>query len=250
MGIDLHDYEAGADYAGDFESEWATLQARLTQAQHALIAYGRSAIIIVDGWESVGCGDAIAALAACWDARRFKAWEAVADPQGRHFLWPYWQKLPALGEITLFEGGWHADILEARMSDGIDATVWTRAYDEINEFEAQQRDAGAILVKLFLHVTGAELERRIDALRDDPWQHVRTTPLQLAKCNHRADYLAPLSEQLEWTDTRWAPWTVIDANNPVSARIAAMTTVAEVMERALPKEPPERADAPFMLQDS
>jgi AMP-polyphosphate phosphotransferase len=199
MGIDLHDYEAGVADADDYVTDSVALRSRLSQAQIALMACGRSAIIVVDGWEPVGSGDAIDALFGCWDARKAKAWDQVGDTEGRHFLSPYWEKLPRSGEIALFDGGWHADILHGRVSGVLSEASWKRAYDEINAFEAQQRDAGVTLVKLFLHLNGAELERRVDALRDDPWKHGRATPRHLAMCDHRADFLEPLTEQLGWT---------------------------------------------------
>jgi AMP-polyphosphate phosphotransferase len=250
MGIDLHDYESGAAFAGDFAEDSKALQARLTQAQIALTAHGRSAIIVVDGWEQTSSGDAIAALCSCWDARRAKAWDQLGGADGRHFLQPYWEKLPRAGEIALFDGGWHADVLHGRVSGAISDMHWKRVYDEINAFEAQQRDAGIVLIKLLLHINGDELELRVDALRDDPWQFARVTPRNVAMCDHRADYLEPLTEQINWTDTRWAPWTLIDANNREAARFGVMAAVADALERALPKDPPARDDAPFMLQDS
>ena len=40
------------------------------------------------------------------------------------------------------------------------------------------------------------------------------------------------------TDTRWAPWKIIDDNDPVAGTISALTLVADQMERTMPAEPP------------
>ena len=148
----------------------------------------------------------------------FQSMECSGQRTGAAFPLAFWQKLPAAGRSRLFDGGWHADVLHHRVDGTLAETQWKRGYDEINEFEAQQRDAGVMIVKAFHHLTGAELERRTDALRDDPWQHMRVSARQLSVCDHRADYLEPLTDQFGWTDTRWAPWSVIDAQYKTSAR--------------------------------
>ena len=40
------------------------------------------------------------------------------------------------------------------------------------------------------------------------------------------------------TNTRWAPWKVIDANDATAGCIAALTCIADLMEKAMPAEPP------------
>ena len=43
----------------------------------------------------------------------------------------------------------------------------------------------------------------------------------------------------ERTDTRWAPWKVIDANDKKAARIAALTYIADRLEAAVDMVPKE-----------
>jgi polyphosphate kinase 2 (PPK2 family) len=55
----------------------------------------------------------------------------------------------------------------------------------------------------------------------------------------RADHLAAAEDMFARTNTRWAPWTVIDGNDKKSARIAALKAVAEALEAAVPVDPPK-----------
>ena len=48
-----------------------------------------------------------------------------------------------------------------------------------------------------------------------------------------------LEEMFQQTDTRWAPWKVVDGNNKKAARIAALTHIVEVLEAAVPMTPPD-----------
>ena len=116
---------------------------------------------------------------------------------------------------------------------------WKRAFDEINEFEAQQKDNGVTLVKLFLHITQAEQDERFQHRLNDPWKRWKTGKDDYRNRARRDDYLKAYHEMFERTDTRWAPWRVIDANNKKAARIAALTHIADVLEAAVSMDPLE-----------
>jgi polyphosphate kinase 2 (PPK2 family) len=120
---------------------------------------------------------------------------------------------------------------------------WKRGFDEINEFEAQQRDYGTLLVKLYFHATDKVLDERIAARASDAWQHHLLGPVELRTVDGRESYRAALAQMFKQNDTRWAPWTGIDANDEPAARIAALTVIAEALEKAMPAEPPERAQS-------
>ena len=110
----------------------------------------------------------------------------------------------------------------------LDDKRWARACDEINEFEAQQRDHGTLIVKLFFHVSA---EQQVERAARAPG----TTRGGGICCRRRcarasASASVPstsLHDMFAQTDTRWAPWQVIDANDKQAARIAALTAIAD-----------------------
>ncbi len=240
MAIDLSEFERGADYDGDYGDDLAKLTERLARIQAAHIARGKSAIIAFEGWDASGKGGAIQRLTASWDPRWYQVWPIGApttEERERHFLWRFWKGLPARGEINVFDRTWYGRVLVERVEGFCTETEWKRAYDEINEFEAQQKDNGVTLVKLFMHTTQKEQDRRFRDRLDCPWKRWKTGKDDYRNRARRADYLKAYDTMFERTDTRWAPWKVIDANDKKAARIAVMTYVADRLEAAVDMTP-------------
>ncbi len=240
MAIDLSDFEQGARFAGDYDAELKALQQRLARIQAAHIIHGRSAIVAFEGWDASGKGGAIQRLTAEWDPRWYEVWPIAAptdEERERHFLWRFWKRLPARGEINVFDRTWYGRVLVERVEGYATERDWKRAYDEINEFEAQQKDNGVTVVKLFMHVTQAEQDKRFKARLADPWKRWKTGADDYRNRARRDDYLKAYHMMFERTDTRWAPWAVIDANDKKAARIAALTHIADRLEAAVDMNP-------------
>lgn len=240
MGIDLSDFERGKKYDGDYEADLLALQERLARIQVAHIMHGRSAIIAFEGWDASGKGGAISRLTSGWDPRWFQVWPISApseEERVRHFLWRFWKRLPGKGQINIFDRTWYGRVLVERIEGYCSEADWKRAYDEINEFEAQQKDNGVTLVKLFMHVTQEEQDERFRDRIESPWKRWKTGKDDYRNRARRADYLKAYSDMFDRTDTRWAPWIVIDGNNKKSARIAVMTAVADALEKQVDMNP-------------
>jgi polyphosphate kinase 2 (PPK2 family) len=242
MAIDLSDYEAGKKYDGDYSDDLEALQERLARLMVAFIVHKKSALIVCEGWDASGKGGAIQRLTSKWDPRAFQVWPIKApteEEKSRHFLWRFWCKLPAAGEIAIFDRSWYGRVLVERVEGFASEAEWRRAFDEINEFEAEHHYGGTAIVKLFFHVTGEEQDKRLKARLADPWKRWKVGAEDFRNRARRDDYLTAYAEMFQRTDTRWAPWTVIDGNNKKAARMAALTAVAKAMEDAVPAKPPE-----------
>jgi polyphosphate kinase 2 (PPK2 family) len=242
MAITLSDYEKAPKHEGDYGEELHKLQKRLAQVQVAHIVHGRRAIVMFEGWDASGKGGTIQRLTAEWDPRYFEVWpiKAPIPPEkARHFLWRFWTKLPPDGHINIFDRSWYGRVLVERVEGFASEKEWKRAYDEINEFEAQQKDSGTTLVKLFMHVTQDEQDKRFKARLEHAWKRWKIGAEDFRNRDRRADYVKAMEEMFEKTDTRWAPWKVIDANHKKYARIAALTHIVEVLEKAVPMKPPK-----------
>lgn len=247
MSIDLSDFEAGAKFDGDYSDALTAVQERLYRVHVAHIVHKRRALILFEGWDASGKGGAIRRMTANWDPRYFEVWPIAAPTppeKDRHFLWRFWTRLPANGNISVFDRSWYGRVLVERVEGYASQAEWKRGYDEINEFEAQQKDSGTTIVKLFMHVTQAEQDRRLLDRLEDPWKRWKTGPDDYRNRARRADYEKAMADMFKQTDTRWAPWSVIDGNNKKAARIAALTRVADALEAAVPMTPPD-ADPEF-----
>lgn len=258
MPINLWDYETGAAYDGDYKDDLEALQKRLSHLFVANLVHGRKAVILCEGWDAAGKGGAIQRLTAQCDPRAYKVWPVSApneEERAHHYLWRFWRHLPGAGEIAIFDRTWYGRVLVERVEGLASEAEWRRAYDEINELEAQLGADGTLIVKLFFHVTQEVQDKRLEARLDDPWKCWKVTPEDLRNRARRKDYLTAIKDMFAETDTHWAPWTAIDGNDKKAARIAALTRVADALAGVLPdKPPPPRPEtekmARMLAQDS
>lgn len=253
MVIDLKDYGQGAEFEGDYDETLAELQERLAHIQAAYIAHRKRAVIAVEGWDASGKGGTIRRLTGRWDPRFFEVWPIGAptpEAKARHFLWRFWSKLPGDREINVFDRTWYGRVLVERVEGYCSETEWRRGYDEINEFEMQQMDSGTPIIKLFMHITQDEQDERFRKRLENPWKRWKLTEDDFRNRAKREEYLEAVNDMFVRTDTRWAPWTVIDGNHKKSARIAAMRHVADRLEEQVSMEPPEANPAIIELSAS
>jgi polyphosphate kinase 2 (PPK2 family) len=241
MTIQLSDYEKGASFEGDYDDVLKDLQQRLERVQTAHVIHGRRSVVMLEGWDAAGKGGIIKRMTAQMDPRYYSVWPIgapTAEEKGRHFLWRFWTRLPGDREIAIFDRSWYGRVLVERVEGFCAQKEWKRAFDEINEFEAQQADSGTAIVKLFVHITQETQDEQFAERLDDPWKRWKTGPEDYRNRARRAEYLEAMQDMFARTDTRWAPWTVIDGNHRKAARIAALTKVVEALERHVPMTPP------------
>jgi AMP-polyphosphate phosphotransferase len=242
MPIDFSDFESGDKFDGHYHKAIAKLQKRLSHIHFAHIVHKRRAIILFEGWDAAGKGGIIKRLTAEWDPRYFEVWPISAptpEEASHHFLWRFWQRLPALHTIAVFDRSWYGRVLVERVEGFAAKEEWKRGYREINDFEAQQAATGATLVKVFVHVTRKEQDKRLADRLEHPWKRWKTGLDDYRNRAKRAAYLEAMHEMFERTDTKEAPWIVIDGNDKKAGRIAALTAIADRLEKFVPMEPPE-----------
>jgi polyphosphate kinase 2 (PPK2 family) len=240
--IDLADFERGAPFSGDYRAALTALQDRLSLAQLAQIVHGRRAVIVLEGAEASGKKAMLQCLGAGLDPCHYAVHGVAPDRRQAsdgHWLAQYWNRLPGVGHTVVFYHSWYRRVLEDRALDLVTEKEWKRGFDEINEFESQQRDYGTLLIKLFFHCTDDVLDQRMADRAAHPWRRHLLGAEELRSAEGRRAYRQALDTMFAQTNTRWAPWTAIDSNDQQAARIAALTVIAEAMEKAIPMQPPE-----------
>jgi polyphosphate kinase 2 (PPK2 family) len=238
--IDLTEFERGEPFNGDPAAELSALQDRLALLQLSQIVHRKRAIIVFEGWMGSGKKAVLKRLVGSLDpthVRVIKVGSSDGGDDDRHWLAPFWSRIPSAGDTTIFYRSWYRLIVEQRVLGNLDDKRWARAIDEINEFEAQQRDHGTMIAKLFFHVTPEKQAASLRARQEDPWlRHLLIQPLIGPANRERARDV--LQDFFAHTNTRWAPWQVIDANDETASCIAALKSIADLMEKTMPAEPP------------
>ena len=239
--IDLRDYDKKRAYKGHYKRDLATLQERLEHILVAHIVHGRRAVVMLEGWDAAGKGGIIQRLTAEWDPRYYEVYPIAApsvEEKAHDFLWRFQTRLPKPGNIIVFDRSWYGRVLVERVEGFASEAEWRAGYDAINAFEAELAEGGTTLVKLFVHVSQKEQDKRLEARLDDPWKRWKTGLEDYRNRAKREAYLAAMHDMFARTDTGGAPWTVINGNDKKAARIHALTEVADRLEAAVDMTPP------------
>lgn len=252
MPIELTDFERGAPFSGDADAAITSLQDRIARLQLSQIVHRKRAIVLFEGWTGSGKRAALKKLMGALDpthVRVVSVGGADEVDDDRHWLAPFWSRIPSAGDTTVFYRSWYRRIVEERVGGKLDEKRWARACDEVNEFEAQQRDHGTLVVKLFFHLTAERQAANLRERQDDPWRRHLLSQEALAGLAQRDHNLEVLHDLFAHTDTRWAPWKVIDANEETAGCIAALTTIADALDKAMPAEPPAMGDTVIQFRN-
>jgi polyphosphate kinase 2 (PPK2 family) len=198
---------------------------------------GRPVCVLFEGWDAAGKGGAIKRLVAPMDLRHVRVAQFAApthDEKRHHFLSRFVPALPGWGGMAVLDRTWYGRVLVERVEGFATEEQWTRAYDEINAFERTHVDEGMVFVKLWLHISDAEQLRRFRKREANPLKAWKLTDEDWRNREKRPAYEAAVEDMLERTDTAWAPWIVVPAEDKRYARVFIMERVIEALERALP----------------
>jgi len=230
------------------------LQRRLLDLQVHHHRTGGRVMIGVDGWDAAGKGGLIQRLILGLEPRSTHVWRIgppTAEEQGRHYLWRFWERLPAPRNWAIFDRTWYGRVLVERIEGFCTKAEWKRAYNEINEFEEQLADDGVRIVKLLVHISAEEQKRRMIDRLESPYKRHKLGIEDFRNISKRKQYLEAYDDMLEKTDTDYAPWHVIASDDKRHARLAGLKVVAEALARGVKIEEnmldPKIAEAAFKL---
>jgi polyphosphate kinase 2 (PPK2 family) len=232
------------------ERELRTCGGRLAQLRLTLAGLigecrpGPPLIVVFEGWDAAGKGGAIKRLVAPLDPRHVRVAQFAApsaDEKRHHFLGRFWPALPGWGGMTVFDRSWYGRVLVERVEGLAGREQWERAYGEIEAFERTLADEGAIVAKLWLHISSEEQLKRFEARAADPLKSWKLTGEDWRNREKRADYEAAVEEMLERTDRPHARWRVVAAESKRYARVTVMRIAIEEIEAGMRRwgqEPP------------
>jgi PPK2 family polyphosphate:nucleotide phosphotransferase len=183
-----------------------------------------------------------------------------AEELSHDYLWRLARRLPARGEIGIFNRSHYEEVLAVRVhpenldreklppeSKGHD--IWQRRYREINDWEHYLTDNGIRLVKLFLNVSREEQRIRFLQRIDRPEKNWKFSPADARERRYWDDYQHAYSQMLTHTSTERAPWHVLPADHKWLTRICAAAAIAQTLIDIDPRYPePDAATRQELLQ--
>jgi len=214
----------------------ATQQLRLRELQFAMYERQVPALAVFEGWDAAGKGGAIKRITETLEPRGYTV-SSFAAPRGEekshHYLWRFWRALPRTGHLGIFDRSYYGRVLVERVEGFCAGDEWRRAYREINEFEAHQASFGMVIRKFWLHISKEEQLRRFQDRERDPFRSYKITPDDWRNRARWDAYVEAVEEMLARTSTPHAPWTVVEADDKLHARVKVVQTVADAIEHAL-----------------
>jgi polyphosphate:AMP phosphotransferase len=217
----------------EYERRIPELQARLNRLASKLERKQRSAIFLFEGPDAAGKGGAIRRVIGALDAQQYRVIPVSApteEERAHHYLWRFWRHLPRRGRITIYDRSWYGRVLVERVEGLATREEWSRAYQEINEFERELVDDGTMLVKFWLHVTSAEQLRRFHDRESEPWKQHKISAEDYRNRRHENLYEVAASEMIERNSTEYAPFELVPADDKRGARLHVLETICRRLE--------------------
>jgi PPK2 family polyphosphate:nucleotide phosphotransferase len=210
------------------------LHARLHRLQGMLWAeHRRSVLVVLQGMDTSGKDGTISHVFEGVNPLGVKvvAWKApVGEELGHDFLWRIHAKVPAAGEIAIFNRSHYEDVLAARVLKLVPPAVWKARYTQINDFERLLVQTGTTLVKLFLHIDRAEQGKRLRERLADPEKRWKFSPSDLDDRKRWDAYMAAYETAIRRTSTAEAPWFVVPANKKWYRNLVVASVLVQTLE--------------------
>lgn len=211
-----------------YEAKLPDIRADLVQMQVELKTAPFPAILVVTGVDAGGKGEVVNALNAWLDPRGVEtvAFHRPSDEEReRPPMWRYWRSLPAHGRLAIYAGGWHTEAMRMDGGGGREPEDFEASMRRIARFEEELAADGALIVKVWLHLSKGAQRERLHELESDPRTAWRVSPEDWDG-HRRYDRGRRLAERMrKATDSRGARWHVIDAEDPRARNVA----VAELL---------------------
>jgi polyphosphate kinase 2 (PPK2 family) len=219
-----------------YKEELRTYQLQFLALQRKLATGKGTLMVIFEGPDAAGKGGAIKRLVEKLDPRTIRVYSIVkptAEEYRHHYLWRFWSKIPAEGEMAIFDRSWYGRVLVERVEGFAAKEDWRRAYDEINAFEETLFHSGCVIVKLYLHITKEEQLERFKKREADPAKAWKINEEDWRNREHWDEHNMAAEDMFARTSTRHAPWHLVAANFKWHTRVRVLKTLCSRLEKVV-----------------
>ena len=220
----------------EYKEKLKKLQKKMEKLHGELYRRRIPVVLGFEGWDAGGKGGAIKRLTQKMDPRGYVV-NPTASPndieKAHHYLWRFWRAMPKDGHAAIFDRTWYGRVMVERIEGFCTKEEWQRAYKEINDMEKDLYDAGAIVIKFWMHIDKDEQERRFKERQENPEKQWKITDEDWRNREKWDLYEDSVNEMLLRTSTDYAPWVVVEGNDKYYARIKVLSAVVKAIEERL-----------------
>lgn len=227
-------FESAEEYKKELKAE----QERFSQLELEMYQKRVPLMLMYEGWDAAGKGGNIKRVCQAIDARAYTIFPSPAPtkPELMHpHLWRYWIRLPKAGHVGIYDRSWYGRVLVERVEGFASNDQWTRAYDEINAFEYELVQWGAILLKFWVDITPEEQLNRFNARQADPNKIWKITDEDWRNRDKYPQYKSAVNDMFRLTSTTFAPWIVLESDDKRYARVQALKAINAALEERMHK---------------
>ena len=207
-----------------YKKEMPELRTALLEAQLELVELKKfSLIVVIGGVDGAGKGETVNLLNEWMDPRYIQTL-ALDHPneeeQSRPAMWRYWRTLPPKGRLGIYFGSWYTAPILDRVKGQISRGELDARVDEIVRFERMLTNEGALVVKLWFHLSKKSQRTRLKDLEKDSSTKWRVTKQDWKHFELYDDFKTHSERVLRKTSSEVAPWVVVEGGD---ARYRSLT---------------------------
>lgn len=225
----------------EFERKLKPLHVELVKLQLWAQHTGLRAVVVFEGRDAAGKGGAIKALTERVSPRVFRI-VALPAPSEREktqmYVQRYMAHMPAAGEIVVFDRSWYNRA-------GVERVLGFCSDEEYHSFleacplmERSIVHNGIILVKYWFEVSQRLQSERFQERIDDGRKIWKLSGMDLESHRRWYDFSRARDDMFAATDTDFAPWYVVNADDARRARLNCIShLLSKIPYQEVPREP-------------
>ena len=212
------------------------LQDELSELHNIIYHKKIPVVVAYEGNDAAGKGGSIRRVARALDPRGYQV-HPIASPsaeeKSHNHLWRFYTRLPRTGHIAIFDRTWYGRVLVERVEHFTPNYRIEEGYQEINEFEYMLHKWGCVIVKFWLAIDSDEQLRRFEDRQNTPSKQWKITDEDWRNRDKWDDYVAAVDDMIKYTNTDFAPWTIVEADSKYYARLKTLQTIIDAIKKRL-----------------
>jgi AMP-polyphosphate phosphotransferase len=220
----------------EYQQRVPELRRELIDAQFALQEAGIPVIIIMAGVEAAGKGEVVNRIHAWMDTRGIETRvfrKETEEMRKRPFYWRFWNVMPSKGDAAVFFGSWYTRPIGQKTFSGLSDTGFQKELEQIRFHEQMLAADGHLIIKLWLHISEEEQEKRLRELEENPKTSWRVDKSDWKHHKKYRQFTDAASEAIRLTDKPYSRWHIIDAAQRRNRDLSCMETILDEMKSAL-----------------
>ena len=215
-----------------YEKELKKLQLELIKLQKWVTNQEKKIVIIYEGRDAAGKGGAIRRTTEHINPREFRVValpKPTEEESGQWYFQRYVNQLPKKGEMVFFDRSWYNRAIVEPVNGFCTEVEYNRFMNQVNDFERMMVEDDIILIKFYFSISKEEQQKRFEDIKKSPLKKWKFSKVDAKAIDLWDDYTKYKEAMFEKTDTTIAPWTIIDADKKMIARLTAIKHILKVI---------------------